>query len=72
VPAWKILERCDQRLNFATPTRNPARRPKKDPGFEDEILEVKYFQRETPRIKAFMRLNRLYQPYFQSSENPFS
>ena len=41
---------------------------KKDPGFESEILETKYHQRETRRIKGFDGLKGHCQPYFQSSK----
>jgi hypothetical protein len=33
---------------------------KRDPGFENEILEIEYSQRETPRIKGFNGLTDLF------------
>jgi hypothetical protein len=45
---------------------------KTDPGLENKILEIKYLQRETPRIKGLNELKGNYQTYFQSLKTNLS
>jgi hypothetical protein len=54
-PCWESYG--GQRINLSnrldeSQQRIPVRMLKTDPGLENEILEIKYLQRETPRIKG--------------------